>query len=355
MVQFTTVEKTEFTLIYGEVKRNARKACKVYSQRFPGRRCPDHKTIILLVDNLKLYGDFTKPKRNRRRPVRNENNVNEVIAAVNENPHTSTRAISARTHISSTTVRRILKDKRYHDYKMILVQQLRQGDYQRRLNFIAEMSVLKEINRNLLYNILWSDEATFNESGSVNRHNMHYWSDRNPRWTRERNFQVKYKVNVWIGILGGRLIGPHFFETNLNSVMYLDFLRNDLPTYLEEVRLQDRRNIWFHQDGAPPHNANIVSDYLNTMFGNQWIGNSGPLRWPARSPDLNPLDFFLWGYLKTLVYETQPLNAEDLKNRIRNGCNSIRRHTLLRTVNGELIKRMSYCVHVNGQNFEQYL
>lgn len=274
MVQFSTLEKTEFLLIYGECKRNARKACTVYSQRFPGRRCPDHKTIKLLVDNLKRYGSFTKPKRNRSKPVRNDININEVVAAVNENPQTSISAISARTNISSTSVRRILKDKSYHAYKMILIQQLRQGDYERRLNFIARMSVLNE-RYNFLYKILWSDEATFNESGSVNRHNMHYWSDRNPRWTRERNFQVKYKVNVWIGMLGGRLIGPHFFENNLNSEIYLNFLRNDLPNYLEEIPLQVRRSIWFHQDGAPPHNARIVSNYLNTIFGNQWIGNTG--------------------------------------------------------------------------------
>lgn len=78
------------------------------------------------------------------------------------------------------------------------------------------------------------------------------------------------------------------------------------------------------------------------------------MRWPARSPDLNPLDFFLWGCLKGFVYNTQPQNIEDLKNRIRNGCNSIRRDTLLRTVNYEGIKRFNYCIHVNGQNFEQY-
>ena len=32
------------------------------------------------------------------------------------------------------------------------------------------------------------------------------------------------------------------------------------------------------------------------------IGQGGPVPWPARSPDLNPLDFWLWGHLKAMVY-----------------------------------------------------
>lgn len=355
MVQFTNTEKTEFLLIYGECNRNARLACRTYSDRFLDRRCPDHKTLKALVHNLQVHGSFTKPRRERIKPVRNQGNIQNVINSVNENPHTSVSTITNATTVSSTSVRRILKDNGYHDYKMILIQELRPEDYERRVNFIAEMSVLKETTENFLYNILWSDECTFNENGSINRHNMHFWSSRNPFWTRQRNFQVRFKVNVWAGILGGRLIGPHFFENNLNAVVYLDFLQNYLSRYLENVPLLERENIWFQQDGAPPHNANIVKNYLNRIFENQWIGTSGPLRWPARSPDLNPLDYFLWGYLKTVVYETQPRDIDDLKSRIRNACNSIRRHVLLRTVNGHLVKRFNLCIRVNGQNFEQFL
>ncbi|EFN69121.1 hypothetical protein EAG_14837, partial [Camponotus floridanus] len=55
----------------------------------------------------------------------------------------------------------------------------------------------------------------------------------------------------------------------------------------------------FMHDGAPPHYTGIVREYLTNNFGNKWIGRGGPIPWPARSPDLNPLDFFFWGHLKT--------------------------------------------------------
>ena len=44
---------------------------------------------------------------------------------------------------------------------------------------------------------------------------------------------------------------------------------------------------------------------------------NGMLKRPPRSPDLNPCDFFLWRYVKTLVYiPPLPANVNELKQRI---------------------------------------
>ncbi|KAJ8938501.1 hypothetical protein NQ318_005165 [Aromia moschata] len=58
--------------------------------------------------------------------------------------------------------------------------------------------------------------------------------------------------------------------------------------------------------GLPPHNAKINTNWLNTTFSDM-IGTYGPIRWPARSPDLTSLDFWLWGYIQDQVYLTPPL------------------------------------------------
>ncbi|GLV34037.1 hypothetical protein CBL_05057 [Carabus blaptoides fortunei] len=71
------------------------------------------------------------------------------------------------------------------------------------------------------------------------------------------------------------------------------------------------------QDGAPPHNSQICVNYLNTIKPNYWIGTNGPIKWPPRSPDLTPLDFFLWAYVKDKVFISPPENVQDLKNKIR--------------------------------------
>ena len=42
--------------------------------------------------------------------------------------------------------------------------------------------------------------------------------------------------------------------------------------------------------------------------------------WPARSPDMTPCDFYLWGRLKNAVYKTKPRTLEEVK---RNICDEI--------------------------------
>jgi hypothetical protein len=43
---------------------------------------------------------------------------------------------------------------------------------------------------------------------------------------------------------------------------------------------------------------------LDATFPNRSVGRDGPTPWPPRSPDITPLDFFLWGYVKDKVYST---------------------------------------------------
>lgn len=81
--------------------------------------------------------------------------------------------------------------------------------------------------------------------------------------------------------------------------------------------------MWFQQDGATPHTAGCVLQRLDNLFGDQYISYRTANVWPPRSPDLNPLDFFLWGYLKDRVYSPSPKTTEDLKTAITREMRSI--------------------------------
>ena len=71
-------------------------------------------------------------------------------------------------------------------------------------------------------------------------------------------------------------------------------------------------------DGAPPHWGIPVRVWLNEKMPQRWMGRGSPnMPWPPRSPDLTPCDFFLWGFVKSKVYKTQPTTIEELKQRIR--------------------------------------
>jgi len=61
-----------------------------------------------------------------------------------------------------------------------------------------------------------------------------------------------------------------------------------------------------------------VRNFFSRHFPQKWIGRgaeqSGGLKdWPPRSPDLTPLDYFLWGYVKSECYKLALGNIEELK------------------------------------------
>ena len=133
-----------------------------------------------------------------------------------------------------------------------------------------------------------------------NKQNYRHWGPENPHWVIEQDNQRRWKLNVWLGIFGDRLIGPYFFEGNLNGRKYWRFLNNDLPRLFGED-LGRNRGIWWMQDGAPAHNTFAVRETLHRMFGIQWMGYRGPVSYPPRTPILNPLDMFAWGYIKVNI------------------------------------------------------
>lgn len=76
-------------------------------------------------------------------------------------------------------------------------------------------------------------------------------------------------------------------------------------------------DMWFQQDGATCQTAHETIGILKGKFDERVISRNGPIEWPPRSCDLTPLDFFLWGYVKSLVYANKPQTLDDLKNNIR--------------------------------------
>jgi hypothetical protein len=132
---------------------------------------------------------------------------------------------------------------------------------------------------------------------------------------------------------GNRLSGPHVLPPHLNGEGYLNFLQNELSDLLDDVPLQVRRGMWYLHDGAPTHSARGVKNWLDANLENRWIGRNGPVLWPARSPDLNPCDFFYGVILNQIVYETPVNTVEELTVRVNNAAESIRRNSdmLVRT------------------------
>lgn len=256
--------------------------------------------------------------------------------------------------ISQTSIRRLLKRNKFHAYHIQLHQALSEDDFQQRVAFCEWAGDKIQENPNFFQLVLFSDEATFHSSGFINTHNYHYYDNRNPHFTRYIDHQHRWSLNVYGALLGNYTIGPYFFDIRLNGQEYLNFLNNHLFHLLEHVPLETRRNMWLQHDGAPAHYFRNVREYLDDHFGGKWIGRGGPVRWPARSPDLTPIDFFLWGHIKNIVYRIPPTTADDMKIRIRDAFRGIDAD-MMRNVHRSFQDRIRLCQQHDGRHFEQYL
>lgn len=213
------------------------------------------------------------------------------------------------------------------------------------------------VNDAFLKKILWTDESVFHSDGRINRHNEHHYAEENSHCRKTTHIQGYYSVNVWAGILDDMIIGPFFFPKNhhVNGEIYADFIEHTLDDFLEDVPLALRRTIIFQQDGHPAHTSIVAQGNLNRKFPNRWIGKySNFQEWPPRSPDLTPLDFFLWGYLKDQVYQTLPQNRDDLINRIQTAFLQVSPQMLSR-VRESFVRRVVLCEEHNGGYFEHLL
>lgn len=213
-----------------------------------------------------------------------------------------------------------------------------------------------EQNPNFLRNVIFTDECKFTNMGIFNRHNEHIWSIENPREHQERRPQIRFGVNVWVGLLDDTIIGPYIYEENLNADRYYNFLRTFLTEYVDNNICLNRLNtVWFQQDGAPPHNARRVGECLSEMFPGKVISNNGDILWPARSPDLSPLDYYLWGTMKDLIHKTVPTDIDELRRTIITTFRTkIRRRDISRAIQN-LRKRVELCLEVEGGVFEHLL
>lgn len=130
-------------------------------------------------------------------------------------------------------------------------------------------------------------------------------------------------------------------------------LQNEIiPAIRAAVPPIEFNNLWFQQDGCPAHNSREVQIFLSETFGERLISNSGPVRWPARSPDITPLDFYLWGHVKNEIYEFDPPeNIEILEQRVRDVLSNINRNTLHR-VTRKVLDKCQKCIDKNGRHFE---
>ena len=128
-------------------------------------------------------------------------------------------------------------------------------------------------------------------------------------------------------------------------------LNDFLFTKIEE---EDIGDIWFQQDGAKCHTANVTIDLLRTVFENRIISRNSDVVWPPRSCDLTPLDYYLWEAVKDKCYANKPETIDALKNNIRAAIAEIKLHKIENLLKN-WTDRIGYCMASRGSHLNEVI
>lgn len=360
MSNYTCAEQTDMLLVLGFCQGNCRESVRVYRERYPDRRIPNHQTFSSVERRLRETGSLVirSTDRGRHPLVRTIQFEEDVLQRLEDEPSLSTRTLSRQLGVSKNSVHRVARQYQLHPYHLQPVHELLPLDYNARLVFCRFIQQQNTEDLNFINNILFTDEACFTRSGIINLKNSHIYSEENPHSTATKHYQHEFRINVWMGIIDDFLIGPALFPNRLNGERYLEFLQNTLTDLLDDLPLHLRANMWYMHDGAPPHFSRDVRMYLSAAYPNRWMGRGedAPVNWPVRSPDLNPCDYFLWGAIKSEVYATPVATEAELWQRVQNAADMVRNNAVnLRRVYLNFSRRINLCVAENGGLVEHLL
>ena len=316
----------------------------------------NRKTISTTLKKWKQEGsvkDLHRGNSGRKKSARTDENKEKIQSLVSSDCQISIRKIAAASNMKRTSVHNILKkDLGLKSYKPQVSQELMEGDDVKRLAFCNKIEQMMQEGLNP-GDIIFSDESHVYLKSSPNKQNTRSWGLSKP----EKRTSVPLhsaKVTVWCGLNSTKVIGPFFFEDavtgtalTITKERYTEMLIDIFPDDSNDVT---SRTI-FMQDGAPAHTSRMAMDWLETRFQGKLISNKSDFIWPPRSPDLNPLDFFLWGYMKQKIHEAHPGSLAEVKQLIEDFMASISQDLLQRVMN-QFCSRIRKCIEARGGVFE---
>ena len=333
--------------------------CKKYGlDSRSGSDIPTAKSIRRWYEQFNVSGCLSVGHKRRgmsyAKHVRCGENIEAVLMSVEATPKKSVRRRSAELGVSQSSVHRILRhDLKKKPYHISVHQGLRpETALQRRTMSAWFLRQVRE-EEDFLRSVWFSDEAHFYHSGTVNSRNYLHWASERSDEVIERNLHVT-KATAWVALSAQGVIGPFWFckedgaTETVTADRYMNVLTCSWPALGQFCGHEARGQQWFMQDGAALHMPRRVMTWLTDHFEGRVISRFTEKTWASHSPDLNPLDFFLWGHFKDQMSGEQFQSLNDLVELLIRAvtpeqCEDTIQHFLL---------RMRRCVQRDGGHIE---
>jgi transposase len=249
--------------------------------------------------------------------------LEKVRKLVNETFYTKFKSVKP--------IRNWLKNNKYRSVNKILIDPFPKKIILKRLTFCRKYLKDMSISRKILF----TDEKTFAVK------TKHHKGDKMRIQFGSKDHYTKSIVhnNDFVKIAAGiSYYGKTpliFLPKKFNSKVYTNEV---LPIYLQEV--QKHRLKYFMQDNSGIHLEKISSRPFLEKFENV-------LDWPARSPDLNPIEN-LWSYLSYKIRNRKYENHRQLRMVISEEYEKIP-HSIIQNLANSFYSRLKACIEKKGQ------
>ena len=316
-----------------------------------------------LLQHIDSTGDITRKEGSGRpRTVRIEATIDEVGELIHSqedhpNTHMTPSEISAHLGVSESSVRRIVsEDIRLKPLKKITNQSLSEGDIAKRLERCNKL-ICKYTNK-VLESAFFSDEKIFKVQQHYNHQNDRVYVSKDTLASEvsakriqqgRTGFPKSIMVSVSVSKLGKTSI--HFVEPGckVNAEYYRGTLLKDMIPEMD--KLSKKQPYLFMQDGARSHTAKDTMAFLRSQH---YLEVLEPDMWPPNSPDLNPVDFCIWGVLGANVYRGRRItDLDQLKDAICEEWEKFPQETIDNAIDSYR-QRLRQVVAENGGHIEHY-
>ena len=296
---FSVAEYEDMIYVYGFCDGNSVHAVAEYQQRFPNRRIPNRRVFTRVYQTLRDTGTLPGVRIAAERGVNEGVDEEEgVVQMVQNSPRASTQRIIRRLPLPHTRVWRTL-----HAEDHTTCSECNISDLPILLRGWSFASGSMTVTSCIITSCLLKKRDSV-ATVSIIHTTVMCGQMRIPTPLSKATFN-NVLVSMCCAVLDDQLIGPFILEGRLTGEAYLRFLQEELPRRLENVTLNKRGRMYFQHDGAPTHSSREIRNFLNYHFPGRWIGRGGPYNWPARSPDLSPQGYCVWGWMKELVYSVK--------------------------------------------------
>jgi len=316
---------------------------KEWDEEFHQRKAPSEQKIYKIKE-LHEKGVSVKKRKSgpKNKTVLTPQKINEIQNVVDGDPFITNRAISELVEIPKSTVNDGLKTVHVKKFRADVITTLTEEQKLSRKSFCGTF-----LCWNIKYQLTvwWSDESTFKVEEMFKHVQRSYYGTENMHLQIEKKKRKK-SVKVWAAIRGDGNVVYEVLEGKQNSKKYIQILNN-------KIHEMEPHKSFFMQDGASIHHSLEDLEWFNIHWKDRWIGlGSEKLEWPPYSPDLTPMDFSFWSWVKRRVALYYPESYCELKKAIDEVMNNLPKQEIINMCM-EVRDRCKKCRENNGERFEK--